>query len=165
MMDDKSDSNDHLEFGSSEGARPVVTGKVDDRRLLHLNYAVLIVLRAVLAFTLAALFVGINYQAWLLIPRAFESDVELIRAGKITADQRIVTERVLIALIGFTAAEVAVGIAALVRYSFTGNGKVSRTAPPRVPVPVTRKAPTDNKRPPRRTLLGGKEPGKGEPTE
>jgi len=116
-----------LDFGSSEGA-PSVSTRTIRSNLLNLDFAVLILLRALMAFVLVVLFVAINYQVWQLIVQAFESDVELLRAKVIQPDQRLVTDKVLITLITATAVEVAVCIAAVVRYLFPGKPRNPETS-------------------------------------
>lgn len=112
------DPEQQLDFGSSEGAPSVSAKPLPHRRLLHLDFAVSIVLRALLAAVLVGLFVAMNYQGWLLIAQASVSDLELLRSGVIKPEQRLVTERVLMTLIGATAAEVAIGFAAVVHYIY-----------------------------------------------
>ncbi len=118
-----------IEFGSSEGAPTGATGRRPLRgKLLDLDLAVRVLTRASIGILLLALFIGINYQVWQLINVAFASDVDLLRQKVIQPDQRLVTEKVLIALITATAVQVAAVIAAIVSNLFHGRVKKSDDA-------------------------------------
>lgn len=122
-----SSQDPQIDFGSSEGA-PSVRTRTLRRHLLNLDFAMLILLRGLMALVLVVLFVAINYQVWQLIVRAFTSDVDLLRSRLILPDQRLVTDKVLMTLITATAVEVAVGVAAVVSYLFPGGQKGRNTA-------------------------------------
>ena len=108
---------DEIDFGTSDGPQPILTAKLG-RKLMVWEQGSVIVLRLIAAFLLFGMFFAINFQVWRLISEAFASDAALIVSKAITGEQRVVTEKVLIALIAATAAEVGIGITAIVAYLF-----------------------------------------------
>jgi hypothetical protein len=75
-------------------------------------------LRVVMVIVLALIFVGLNAGMGYLIHFAYSTDITLIREKLITPDQRSISEKAFMALIGATVVQVGLGIAAVVAYLF-----------------------------------------------
>lgn len=75
-------------------------------------------LRAHMVMVLATIFIGLNIGVGALIYIAYTNDVDLLRAKIIAADQRLITEKAYLALIGATVIQVGAGIAAILAYLF-----------------------------------------------
>ena len=75
-------------------------------------------LRANMTMVLATIFIGLNIGVGTLVYIGYVTDVELLRAKIIMADQRLITEKAYLALIGATVIQVGAGIAAILAYLF-----------------------------------------------
>jgi hypothetical protein len=75
-------------------------------------------LRIIMAIALTALFIGLNGAVVCMVRSAVSHDLEMLAAKTITADQRLITEKVYLALIGGTVAQVAAIVVAMARYLF-----------------------------------------------
>ncbi len=75
-------------------------------------------LRSRMAFVLAVIFIGLNIGVGALVYLAYLNDVEMLRAKIVTPDQRLITEKAYLALIGATVVQVGAGVAAILAYLF-----------------------------------------------
>lgn len=74
--------------------------------------------RVGMAFIIGVLFIVLNVGVIILIQNAFNADISLIREGLIQGDQRLITEKVFMSLIGATVVQVGVALVAITRYLF-----------------------------------------------
>jgi hypothetical protein len=81
-----------------------------------------ITLRPWMCLVMALVFVGLNLGVGWMVYVAYVADLDLLRQKLETADQRVISEKVFIALIGGTVVQVGAGIAAIVAYLFPKRG-------------------------------------------
>lgn len=93
-----------------------VTEDLDKAEVLSKNMDT--ALRMVMALVLAVIFIGLNVGVGILLSKAFSTDVTLLQTKIITPEQRLITEKTYLALIGATVVQVGVGIAAILAYLF-----------------------------------------------
>lgn len=75
-------------------------------------------LRAWMVAVLAFIFIGLNVGMGLMLYSAFLTDVTHLTAHLIKPDERLITEKTFMTLIGATVVQVGFGIAAVVAYLF-----------------------------------------------
>lgn len=75
-------------------------------------------LRVWMCGVLALIFVGLNVGVGWMVYSAYLSDLELLKLKLIVAEQRVISEKAFIALIGATVVQVGAGIATIVAYLF-----------------------------------------------
>ena len=71
-----------------------------------------------MALVISALFIILNAAVMLLVWNAFQADMSLIRAKLIQSNQRLITDKVFMSLIGATVVQVGVTLVAITGYLF-----------------------------------------------
>lgn len=78
-------------------------------------------LRIIMATVMTGLFVALNWAVLHAIQEAVAFDGQQLASKAITPDQRVITEKVYISLVGATAVQVAAAVLTIVRYLFPGT--------------------------------------------
>jgi len=74
--------------------------------------------RLLMALVISALFIALNAAVIALVWSAFNADISLLRDNLIKNDQRLITEKVFMSLIGATVVQVGVTLVAITGYLF-----------------------------------------------
>lgn len=88
-----------------------------DRAMIWSIYADIFA-RLIMVLVITAIFYWLNSQVMSFVREAFAEDVKLVAAKVVTAEHRVVTNGVVMSLVGATVVQVGAAIVAIVSYLF-----------------------------------------------